>query len=56
MVNIVNLVDHRRRGVPIKTFANYTAFREYTLNGNTFPREEAKAEGFLKALLRHVIH
>jgi hypothetical protein len=53
MVNIVNLIDHRRCGVPIIKFANYTAFREYTAK-NTFPREMAKREGFLRALLRQV--
>ncbi|KAJ4377897.1 hypothetical protein N0V83_000727 [Neocucurbitaria cava] len=52
-VNIVNLIDHRLTGVPVIRFPNYATFRDYTKN-RMFPREEAKEEGFLKALLRRL--
>jgi hypothetical protein len=48
----VNLIDHRSIGVPVIRFKNYRAFHAYTTNGCTYPREEAKKEGFIKALLR----
>ncbi|KAF2684414.1 hypothetical protein K458DRAFT_417998 [Lentithecium fluviatile CBS 122367] len=53
MVNLVNLIDHRRRGVPLHKFANYGAFCAYTMK-HKFPREMAKKDGFIRALLRHV--
>jgi hypothetical protein len=53
MINLVNLIDHRRRGVPLMKFANFGAFCAYTRK-NTFPKSMAKKEGFIRALLRHV--
>lgn len=56
-VNLVNLINHRRnRNVPLRVFPNYHAFRTWTLGGKNrsriFPKKAAKAEGFIKALLR----
>jgi hypothetical protein len=48
----VNLIDHRSIGVPVIRFKNYRAFQAYTMNGCIYPREMAKKEGFIKALLR----
>ena len=52
LVNLVNLIDHRSIGVPVIRFQTYRAFHTYTINGCTYPRKEAKKEGFIKALLR----
>lgn len=52
LVNLVNLIDHRLVGEKVVRFKNYKAFVEYTSNGKTFPREAAKEEGFIRALLR----
>lgn len=52
LVNLVNLIDHRSIGVAVIRFETYRAFQNYTLNGCIYPREEAKKEGFIKALLR----
>jgi hypothetical protein len=52
LVNLVNLIDHRLIGEKVIRFKNYNAFVAYTSNGRTFPREAAKEEGFMKALLR----
>ncbi|KAI9853438.1 MAG: hypothetical protein M1824_001269 [Vezdaea acicularis] len=53
-VNIFDLLNHRWRGLPgkVRRFASYKEFRAYTKNGRMYPREKAKEEGFLKALLR----
>jgi len=53
MVNIVNLIDHRRGVAPLLKFASFAHFREYTMR-RPFPREEAKREGFVRALLRKI--
>jgi hypothetical protein len=53
-VNIVDLVDHRRTEAEgkVKRHKTQQALREYTkLPGKMFPREEAKQNGFLAALL-----
>lgn len=52
MVNLVNLIDHRNIGVEVIRFKNYYKFREYTSPDNIFPREKAKQDGFISALLR----
>lgn len=51
-VNLVNLIDHRNIGVPVIRFKSHKEFREYTQKGRVFPKEKAKEEGFIKALLR----
>lgn len=55
-VNLVNLVDHRRRpnSVPLQLFPSYRALRHWTLasRGRIFPKTVAKEEGFVKALLK----
>ncbi|KAF2102342.1 hypothetical protein NA57DRAFT_73775 [Rhizodiscina lignyota] len=51
LVNNVDLVDARRTGQAVHVFDNFRKFRRHT-RGRTFPRGEAKEEGFLKALLR----
>jgi hypothetical protein len=52
LINLVNLIDHRLVGEPVIRFKNYNEFQKYTSQGHTFPREAAKEEGFIKALLR----
>ncbi|EON67896.1 hypothetical protein W97_07393 [Coniosporium apollinis CBS 100218] len=52
LVNLVNLVDSRRTGEPIKQFDTFKEFRRYTFNGRVFPKNEAKEDTFLKVLLR----
>ncbi|PSN59007.1 hypothetical protein BS50DRAFT_509359 [Corynespora cassiicola Philippines] len=55
-VNIVDLIDGRRTGDEPPMFPSMKALRRYTRSmGKFFPKEEAKAEGFLKALLRKVL-
>lgn len=51
-VNLVNLIDHRNTGVEVIRFKSYPAFQRYTRDGRIFPKERAKKEGFIKALLR----
>ncbi len=58
-VNIVNLIDHRRnRKVELILFPNYHSFRAWTLGGKKgsriFPKNMAKKEGFIKALLKNL--
>jgi hypothetical protein len=51
-VNIVDLVDCRRTGEKVRRFESRGELRLYTRNrGKTFPKEEAKEDGFLAALL-----
>jgi hypothetical protein len=53
-VNIFNILDHRNNPerYPVIVFKNYKLFRAYTLKGRIFPLDQAKEEGFVKALLR----
>ncbi|EFW19781.1 hypothetical protein D8B26_007965 [Coccidioides posadasii str. Silveira] len=54
-VNIFDLIDSRRTGAPIPKFTNVRALRRYTKqSGKIFPREAAKQDGFLSALLREI--
>jgi len=55
LVNICDLIDSRRQNRKVRRFESFKQFRKYTLNGRTFPKEEAKAEGFIKALLREIV-
>ena len=51
-VNIVDLVDSRRTGGKVERFESMEELREYTKDTNrVFPKEEAKKNGFLAALL-----
>jgi hypothetical protein len=53
-VNIVDLVDHRREGTggKVERHKSQQALREYTRStGKMFPKEVAKQNGFLAALL-----
>jgi hypothetical protein len=52
LVNLVNLIDHRETGVGVIRFRDYDAFWKYTKKGRVFPLEEAKEDGFIRALLR----
>jgi hypothetical protein len=54
-INLVNLIDHRMSGVPVRRFASQNEFRAYTLDGRTYPLQAAKEDGFIKALLRDVL-
>jgi hypothetical protein len=53
-VNIFNILDHRNdpERYPVIVFKNYRLFRAYTLKRRIFPLDQAKDEGFVKALLR----
>jgi hypothetical protein len=51
-VNIVDLIDARRTGVPAASFPSKRALRSYSKTQNKiFPKAEAKRDGFVKALL-----
>jgi hypothetical protein len=51
-VNIVDLVDCRRTGEEVTRFESRAALRVYTRRkSKMFPKEEAKANGLLAALL-----
>jgi hypothetical protein len=52
LINLVNLIEHRTKGVPLIRFHNHAAFLAYTLNGHVFPRSAAKKDVFIRALLR----
>ncbi|KIM21011.1 hypothetical protein M408DRAFT_333718 [Serendipita vermifera MAFF 305830] len=55
-VNIEELVDRRRTGKPFKLHESEEALRAYTkATKKFFPLEEAKEDGFLAALLIHMI-
>ena len=55
-VNIVDLIDSRRAGTPVRRFATCAALRGYTVNtGRVFSKEVAKQEGFVKVLLREIL-
>ncbi|KAJ5126092.1 hypothetical protein N7448_005402 [Penicillium atrosanguineum] len=55
-VNLVDLVDTRRTGESVEHFPNVSALRKYTKETKkVFPKSAAKADGFLKALLRVII-
>ncbi|KAI9820455.1 MAG: hypothetical protein M1832_003788 [Thelocarpon impressellum] len=55
-VNLVDLINCRRSGTKLRKFASCKELREYTANtpGKVFPKDAAKADGFLKALLREI--
>jgi hypothetical protein len=51
-VNIVDLVDHRRIGGKVERHESEEALRKYTEETDKiFPKEAAKRNGFLAALL-----
>ncbi|KIM27371.1 hypothetical protein M408DRAFT_169378 [Serendipita vermifera MAFF 305830] len=51
-VNIVDLVDCRRTGEPVKRYRSLEALREYIWEtDNIFPKFAAKKDGFLAGLL-----
>jgi len=51
-VNIVDLVDARRTGTPVKRHASMKALRAYIKKtGKIYPKKAAKKNGFLKAFL-----
>lgn len=52
-VNLFNLVDHRRNpDLKVLPFQSYREFNRFTKNGQVFPRDCAKQEGFIKILLK----
>src|SRR6185295_3626239 len=55
LVNIHDLLNARRQNRKVRRFESFGQFRKYTLNKRTFPKEKAKAEGFIKALLREIV-
>jgi len=51
----MDLVDSRRTGIPVKQFRTYNEFRRYMHSERRFyPRDLAKEDGFLKALLKRL--
>ncbi|KAJ7223590.1 hypothetical protein GGX14DRAFT_427913 [Mycena pura] len=51
-VNIVDLMDARRTGQPVKQHKSAKALKKYTIDsGKIFPKEAAKRNGYLKVLL-----
>ncbi|KAF2747037.1 hypothetical protein M011DRAFT_477497 [Sporormia fimetaria CBS 119925] len=55
LVNLVDLVSCRRTGGEPIRFSSKTAFVDFTLgNGYIYPKQKAKEEGFIKALLRKI--
>lgn len=54
LVNLVNLINHRESSgrVKIIRFKTQEKFIAYTKNGRTYSRKDAKANGFIKTLLR----
>ncbi|CAL1699420.1 unnamed protein product [Somion occarium] len=54
-VNLVDLLEYHRSGRPVPTFTTLSQLQHYTkATRKFFPREEAKAGGILKFLLRHI--
>ena len=54
-VNLVDLVDSRRTGKKVKRFSSPGELQNYTANTRRiFPKDAAKEDGFLKALLRTI--
>ncbi|MCJ1254184.1 hypothetical protein MMC24_001998 [Lignoscripta atroalba] len=54
-VNLVDLIDSRRRGLEVKSFPSYQALRTYTIEQNKFfPKARAKRDGVLKILLKEI--
>lgn len=51
-VNLVDLIDSRRTGKKVKLFPSKNALRNYSIkHDKIFPKRQAKADGFLCALL-----
>ncbi|KAG8769067.1 hypothetical protein FRC12_005189 [Ceratobasidium sp. 428] len=54
-VNLVDLVDEPNTGVLVKRFKSLSALRNYSEEADkVFPRDDAKAGGILKHLLREL--
>ncbi|KAL6236161.1 hypothetical protein BDW75DRAFT_207533 [Aspergillus navahoensis] len=54
-VNLFDLIDSRRTGAIVRRFPNQAALKEYTQETRKiFPKQAAKADGFLKDLLRRI--
>ncbi|KAI1666386.1 hypothetical protein L13192_10070 [Pyrenophora tritici-repentis] len=56
LVNLVNLIDHRNLGVEVIRFKSFAQFRAFTVPNHIFPKNKAKEEGFIRALLRKVLY
>ncbi|PLB47849.1 hypothetical protein P170DRAFT_359792 [Aspergillus steynii IBT 23096] len=55
-VNIFDLIDSRRTGAIVQKFPNNAALKKYTKDTQKiFPKQAAKADGFLKELLRRIL-
>jgi hypothetical protein len=54
LVNLYNLIDYcRNPAFEVRRFTSYAEFSRYTRKkGNTFPKECAKQDGFIKVLLK----
>lgn len=56
LVNIIDYIDAKRTGQPIKVWQGFGKFKAYTLReGKTIPRNEAKDNKFLCVLLRRLV-
>lgn len=55
-VNLVDLVDTRGTGRPVKVFNSLKKLQDYTIRTEKFfPKEDAKAGGLLRYLLREIL-
>ena len=54
-MNIYDLLDHKRTEAPIVPFENLAKLAEYTLQGKTYPLDEAKADTFLPVFLKEIV-
>lgn len=55
-VNLVDLVERGRTGIPVRLFSSLEELRAYTIKtGKFFPKEDAYAGGVLKFLLREIL-
>lgn len=54
LVNIYDVLDSQRTEEPIVPFDKWEKFVEYTLDGHTYPLEEAKEDTFLPVFLKEI--
>ena len=54
-VNVVDLIDSRRKGKKVKVWPSYAALQDYTFHHKKFfPKHIAKEDGPLRCLLREI--
>ncbi len=54
-MNLVDFIESRDPGQPVRTFASAKELSDYTYNtGKVYGRTAAKRSGLLRSLLRHI--